>query len=220
MNNSILKWSFIAVGFSLLVNIVLFSLLPLCTKRGLSRNDLEIIIPVNVIRFKRPDIRQPEDKKEPPEKKWTKKIIPTVRLNPHKRVISKKLEMAMPLLSFDINPKLTGGMTVALPQKDSYLPGEVDRMPVPITNIKPVYPIRARRLNITGEVEVKFLVDERGNVANIEILKSIPVGIFDNSVFKTLPSWRFSPGKVCGKNVSTWVITTIKFRLEGQEAEI
>ncbi len=215
MENRVLKWSFIAVGFSLLVNVVLFSLLPLCGKSSLNRNDLETIIPVNFIQFKRPEIKPSAEEKESPEKKRLEEIIPTVRLNTHKRVITKKLEMEMPRLSFEINPKLTGGRTVALPQKEAFLPGEVDTMPAPILNAKPIYPIRARRLNITGEVEVKFLVDERGHVTKIDILKSTPAGVFDNAVFKALPSWRFSPGKICGEDVSTWVITTIKFRLEG-----
>ena len=99
--------------------------------------------------------------------------------------------------------------------KNIYDHGEVDRMPMAVFKMKPIYPYRARRLNITGKVEVKFLVDETGYVSNITILKSTPPGIFDDSVFNALPSWKFSPGEVRGHAVSTWVITTIQFDMEG-----
>ncbi|MEA3415512.1 MAG: energy transducer TonB, partial [Thermodesulfobacteriota bacterium] len=84
-----------------------------------------------------------------------------------------------------------------------------------IFKMKPVYPYRARRLNITGKVDVKFLVGENGYVSNVKILKSTPPGIFDDSVLKALHSWRFSPGAVRGHAVSTWIITTIQFDMEG-----
>ncbi len=84
-----------------------------------------------------------------------------------------------------------------------------------VFKMKPIYPYRAKRLNITGKVDVKFLVDEKGYVSSIKILKSIPDGIFDESVRKALASWRFSPGEFDGRAVSTWVVTTIEFDMEG-----
>jgi protein TonB len=122
----------------------------------------------------------------------------------------------MPKLSFEINPGLTGGMPVAPPPVSShfYQMGEVDQMPLPAFKMKPFYPYRARRLNIEGAVEVKFLVDENGQVSRIEILQSNPPGMFDESVLKALPSWRFSPARLERKAVSCWVITTIQFELE------
>ncbi|RZB33448.1 MAG: hypothetical protein SRB2_04001 [Desulfobacteraceae bacterium Eth-SRB2] len=54
----------------------------------------------------------------------------------------------------------------------------------------------ARRLNVTGKVDVKFLVDKNGRANHINILKSNPPGIFEESVLRTLPCWRFSPAKL------------------------
>jgi protein TonB len=216
------KTLFTSMGFAILINILLFAFLPLFIEKGLSKSDLETLIPVNVINFKRPKPPPPEEKKEKSlENKRSEKIIPTVRLNPHKRFIHKKLEMEMPRLSFEINPRLAGGMPVAAPAEgptifgDFYDQAEVDQMPVAIFKMKPVYPYRARRLNIAGKVDVRFLVNKEGYVSNVKVLKSTRPGMFDDSVRKALASWRFSPGKVHGQAVSTWVITTIKFRLEG-----
>ena len=211
----------LAPGLALLVNIFLFALLPLFVQSELSKSDLETIIPVNLVQFSPQKPPPPEKEENLPEKKPPEKVIPTVRLQ-HRVPKKQEIKMEMPRLSFEINPKLTGGMPVAppaegptiFPFEDFYDQTEVDQMPMAIFKMKPIYPYRARRLNITGKVDVKFLVDENGYVSNIKLLKSTPLGIFDDSVLKALPSWRFSPGKVRGHAVSTWVVTTIQFDME------
>ena len=219
MNNRVI----IPVGIALLFNILLFGVLPLLVQRDFNKNELKAIIPVNVIRFKKPSPPTPEEKKEElPEKKKQEKVIPTVKLKLQKRVIPQRPEIETPQLTFEINPRLKVGIHVSPPPKEPavftpkgpYIQGEVDQMPMAIFKMKPIYPYRARRLNISGKVDVKFLVDENGYVSNIKILKSTPPGIFDDSVLKALPSWRFSPGKVRGHAVSTWVVTTIEFDME------
>ena len=220
MNNRVI----IPVGFALLFNILLFSALPLLVQRGFNKSGLETIIPVNIIQLKRPSSPPPEKKKEElQEKKKLEEVIPKVRLKLQKRVIPQRPEIETPQLTFEINPKLTVGMAVTPPPKgpavfspkESYLQGEVDQMPIPVFKMEPVYPYRARRLRVFGEVKVKFLVDERGHVGRVKILSSRPAGVFDKSVLKALPSWKFSPGKVRGNAVSTWVVTTIEFKMGG-----
>jgi len=211
----------IAPGLALLVNIFLFALLPLFVQSDLTKSDLETIIPVHVVQIRPEKPRPPEKEEKLPEKKPPEKVIPTVRLQ-HKVPKRQEIKMETPRLSFEINPKLAGGMPVAppaerptiFPFKDFYDQGEVDQMPMAIFKMKPIYPYRARRLNIAGKVDVKFLVDENGYVSNIKILQSTPTAIFDDSVRNALPSWRFSPGKVRGHAVSTWVVTSIQFKME------
>ena len=204
----------IAIGLAMLINIFLFALLPNFVKSDLSKSDLETIIPVQVVQI-RPQKSLPEKEEKPPEKKLPEKVIPTVRLQ-HKVPKKQEIKMEMPRLSFEINPKLAAGMPVSPPAtfKNFYDQGEVDRMPMAIFKMKPIYPYRARRLNITGKVDVKFLVDEKGCVSNIKILKSTPAGVFEESVRKALALWRFSPGELDGRAVSTWVVTTIEFDME------
>jgi len=57
-------------------------------------------------------------------------------------------------------------------------------------------------------------VDAAGRVSRVTILESNPPGIFDESVLKALPSWKFTPGELGGKAVNTWVSTVIEFDLE------
>jgi protein TonB len=58
------------------------------------------------------------------------------------------------------------------------------------------------------------LVDEEGTVSHVSVLDASPKGVFEDSVLQTLPSWKFSPGKVVGEPVSSWVVTTIRFELK------
>ena len=60
----------------------------------------------------------------------------------------------------------------------------------------------------------KFLVDEEGTVSSVSVLDSSPEGVFEDSVLQTLPSWKFSPGRILGEPVSSWVVTTIRFELK------
>jgi protein TonB len=163
----------IALGLALLINIFLFALLPNFVKSDLSKSDLETLIPVHLVQI-RPQKPLPEKEEKLPEKKPPEKVIPTVRLQ-HKVPKRQEIKMEMPRLSFEINPKLAGGMPVAPPAefKNFYDQGEVDQMPMAISKMKPIYPYRARRLNITGKVDVKFLVDENGYVSNIKILNRV-----------------------------------------------
>ena len=92
---------------------------------------------------------------------------------------------------------------------------EVDQAPRVIKQERPVYPLVARRRNLSGKVTVKFLVDQSGRVVKPKILDAYPQGIFEESVLESISRWQFKPGIYRGKEVATWVVLPIQFRLEG-----
>jgi len=220
----------IILSFTLLVNIALFTILPHFIKAEYRKNNMPDAIPIDLIRIRPPKPPPPKQEEEKPQEKEIKeKITPKFQVD-----LSGPKEIKMDKLSFYINPRLVEGMAVAPPPtlmqfteklpelpkptkplKSFYDLSEVDQKPVVLLKLKPPYPYRARRLNITGYVRVKFLVDKLGQVSRISIVKSSPEGIFDSTVRATLASWKFAPGKIEGKPVSTWVVTTVRFRLEG-----
>lgn len=207
----------------LVINIFLFTLLPLVGQDDIRRGDLEAMVPVNLVRIERKPPPPPEEEqKKVPEKKPPPKELPTVKM---KRHIPKNQEITLdiPRLDFEINPQLTWGMAVAAPETpvaaqetegSCYGQGDVDQVPIPVLTVKPVYPYRARRLGITGNVKVSFMVDEHGQVSQVKIIEADPPGIFERSVLKTLPSWKFTPGKISDQTVATLFTTTIVFNLE------
>ncbi len=95
-----------------------------------------------------------------------------------------------------------------------YETGDIDHPLTVLTQVQPIYPMRARRMGIEGWVEVKLLVSEEGFVKNIEIIQAKPEGIFEKSIMQSLFSWKFSPGTIDGVAVKTYATTKIRFNLE------
>ena len=203
-----------AVSMALLINVCLFALLPLLLDRNSVERAYEEITSVNFIRI-RPEMEEPQEEKPPEREKPPPEVLPRLSQQVPK---PRQLKLEMPDLSFEINPKLDMGMAVAPPEPepvmDFFDQGEVDQLPMTVFRMKPLYPFRAKRLGIEGNVKVKFLVDAAGRVSRVTILESNPPGIFDESVLKALPSWKFTPGELGGKAVNTWVSTVIQFDLE------
>ena len=76
------------------------------------------------------------------------------------------------------------------------------------------YPIKAKEAGIQGRVVMKFIVDETGNVTNIEILKDIGFGCGEEvkRVLSSLPK-RFIPGRQSGAAVKVYYSLPVKFTL-------
>ena len=216
----------IALAGALLVNLILFALLPGAVGTPKAKMDLESLNAVNLVEIKRqtpppPEKEQTPEEKPPPE---PPKPMPDMAMQQSSPDIPK-MDMVLPNLSFEINPKLATGMAVAAPPSgpaavqiaapSSFGMDEVDQVPVPLSQLKPVYPQRAKRMRLNGKVDVRFLVSEGGTVSNIEILGATPEGVFDDSVRKALAAWKFTPGKKNGAAVRTWFVTSIEFKFEG-----
>lgn len=63
----------------------------------------------------------------------------------------------------------------------------------PIVRIEPRYPVYQAERGIEGYVDLEFVVDNSGKVANIEILRSSPQGDFDEEAVRALAMWRYAP---------------------------
>lgn len=90
---------------------------------------------------------------------------------------------------------------------------DLDQAPLALVKVAPDYPYKAREQGIEGYVAVKFLVREDGTVANVNVLKAKPQGLFEEAVRRDLLKWRFQPGRIGGEAVTSWVVTTIRFDL-------
>ena len=214
---------FIALlSLTFLINLALFAILPHFIRKGHQLSELHDSIPIDLIRIKPPEPPPPEEEKKPQEKEIKQKKTPKFQI-----ALSGPQKIEMDKLSFEINPRLVEGVPVVPPpklldltdqlpelRKSFYDLSEVDEKPVALLKLKPPYPSRARQFNMSGYVKVKFLVDKLGQVSRITIFESYPEEVFDNTVRTTLPSWKFAPGKVQGKPVSTWVVTKIAFEME------
>lgn len=93
----------------------------------------------------------------------------------------------------------------------SFPGGEAALMKYLANNIK--YPAIAKEANIQGTVFVTFVVDEKGDVKDVKVLRSLGGGTDEEAirVVKSMPKW--SPGKQRGKPVKVQYNLPIRFTL-------
>jgi protein TonB len=107
-----------------------------------------------------------------------------------------------------------GGATQGI-SKDKFVfeTYELDTAPRPVVKTPPVYPYKAREQHIEGVVQVKILVREDGSVGEVQIVDARPKDVFEDAVLAAVPRWRFEPGKIAGRTVTSWVVTALHFKL-------
>ena len=194
----------IAVVVSCLINILLFAILPhfLNFKKAIKR-DIASITPITICALN----QKASD-------------TPKILSSPHKKIIPKKLiNLKTPqfdvasLKGKDVAFKITQNRPI-LDRDKIYNLKEVEIAPILSFRAAPLYPYRAKRLNIEGYVKVKFLVNKRGDVSKIEILKAKPEGFFEEAVRKSVSLWKFHSAEIDGQSVAIWFETTIEFNLK------
>jgi protein TonB len=108
---------------------------------------------------------------------------------------------------------LTGGANSVMQSEFVFESYELDQAPRAVVKMPPVYPFTARQQGIEGVVQVKILVREDGSVGEVLIMDARPPDTFEEAVLLTVPRWRFEPGVVGGKKVTSWVVTALHFKL-------
>lgn len=85
------------------------------------------------------------------------------------------------------------------------------REPKKIVNVMPEYPSIARSSRIEGMVILEAVIDERGVVDRIRILKSVT--LLDGAAIDAVRRWRYTPTLLNGVPVSVLMTITVNFTL-------
>ena len=88
----------------------------------------------------------------------------------------------------------------------------LDRVPVPRSQARPVYPVEMARAGLNGEAVVSFVVDTEGRVRNAKAEKSSRKE-FEAAAVEALEKWSFSPGLKEGNKVNTRLSVPIVFKI-------
>lgn len=87
----------------------------------------------------------------------------------------------------------------------------------PVVRMEPKYPIDAARNGIQGWVELRFSIDELGQVQDVAVINSEPGRVFDQAAMQALKRWKYRPKVVDGKAiVQTDLAVRLDFNLEQQ----
>ena len=94
----------------------------------------------------------------------------------------------------------------------------VDQMPEIVGGLQEIYkhieyPKQAIERGIEGRVFLRFIVDEKGEVKDPEILKDIGGGCGDAAV-QAVKKVKFTPGRQDGNTVKVWYSIPITFKIQ------
>jgi len=87
-----------------------------------------------------------------------------------------------------------------------------DEKPQLVKRVDPVYPREARQSGISGAVILEVLVDEEGNVADIEVIRS-ESSMLNDAAVAAIKQWQYAPYIKNGKPVRISFTVTVVFRL-------
>lgn len=89
---------------------------------------------------------------------------------------------------------------------------ELSERPVEIKRVNPVYPELARKAGIEGKVVVKALINTKGDVEEVVILKSHP--LLNQAAVDAAKQFKFKPGKQRDRYVKVWMSIPFTFKLK------
>ncbi len=98
------------------------------------------------------------------------------------------------------------------PQGPIIVAGEVTK-PVKIHAPQPQYTEIARKARIQGIVIVQAVIDKKGDVTDVKVLKQLPLGLTEASV-EAIQQWKFKPATLRGKPVDVYYNLTVSFYLQ------
>lgn len=82
---------------------------------------------------------------------------------------------------------------VELAEATSLAAGGSDRDAVPLVQVDPEYPERARQQRIQGWVEVEFTISPVGTVVDSRVIRSKPAMVFDRAALQAVRRWKYNP---------------------------
>lgn len=90
--------------------------------------------------------------------------------------------------------------------------GGVIKEPKKLAAVAPIYPAIARTARVQGLVVLEAVIDERGIVTGVRVVKSVP--LLDEPAVQAVRQWRYTPTLLNGVPVSVLLTISIQFTLE------
>lgn len=76
------------------------------------------------------------------------------------------------------------------------------------------YPQEARVANAQAPVVLSILIDETGRVRDAKVVRDPHHGLGEAAASSAIAHFRFSPGRLHGQPVATWLTFTVVYRLD------
>lgn len=165
---------------------------------------------VQQVRFKPPP---PKQQQEIPKPKVKKVPIPDPTPDePEPLRLQEDIEPDVDMPDTDIIMGIPDGPPPMEPSGPIRVGGDV-KAPKKLIYPSPQYTEIARKARITGVVIIEAIIDKQGDVTNVKILKSLPMGL-DQAAADAVARWKFEPATLNGKPVAVIYNLTVNFQLQ------
>jgi protein TonB len=84
--------------------------------------------------------------------------------------------------------------------------------PVKLSGRQPRYTELARRAGVQGTVILEAVIDKKGRVSNVRVLKGLPMGL-DAEAVAAVKDWVFDPADMDGRPVAVYYTLTVHFEV-------
>ncbi|HXV14235.1 MAG TPA: energy transducer TonB [Candidatus Krumholzibacteria bacterium] len=206
------KWVPIALAFGLAVNVLLLTgAAVLSGEADGQEQDITAPMAVNTLNFEQtpPPAEEAAAEPEAPKREEARPDLGPDLFQPDFAPDFGGMGGVGDAIAID----LTGGANTAMKSDFVFESYELDQAPRAVVKMPPQYPFKAREKGIEGVVQVRVLVKEDGTVGEVLIMDARPPDTFEDAVLMAVPRWRFEPGVVGGKKVTSWVVTALHFKL-------
>jgi periplasmic protein TonB len=91
------------------------------------------------------------------------------------------------------------------------------KAPKVVHRVAPIYPQLARQARVSGLVIIEAVVDDRGAVKEVKLLRGLP--LLDEAALAAVRQWRYQPLLLNGQPSAFILIVTVSFNITGATAE-
>lgn len=202
---------------SLLVAVLLFLLMQLMIKPSgdLKKVDSENAY-LNFVRVKPNDkLAETKDRRLPDEPPPPQEPPKTPNVDVQQDSVQTNTpQLAMNLPSLDIPLSGGDGPFLGSPGAAASSAAMFDADVIPVVQIPPTYPRRAKQAGIEGYVKLAVTIRPDGTVSDARVIEAKPKRLFDQSALQAIRRWKFRPKVVDGQPVAQKAEQTIQFKLE------
>lgn len=206
----------VAVAVAVLLHLGLAIVtLPELASKPLRPGPQRDVYVVQQVRFKPPP---PTAVKQAPKSKQKAKKVPIPDPTPDEPepIVMEEVDLPEADLA-DLDSVVFGAESIPS------IPGGMGRWPMKvgggvlppqkINTPQPLYTEEARLGRIQGVVILEAIIDEKGTVQQVKVLKGLPQGLSESAV-KTAKQWTFKPATLDGKPVPVYFNLTVRFSLQ------
>ena len=122
------------------------------------------------------------------------------------------VDLALPTAS-GAGPSADSGAGNAPPAREIRSLDEVDRRPMKVYHVQPVYPLSLLEAGVESEVMLSLTIGADGTVDGVRVERGSGYRDFDTAAIEAVRRWRFSPALVGDRPTAVRAIQRIRFSL-------